>query len=402
MISTIKTSASNYVCDLVCWPALLTLGVVSSALLPDAAELVAAEKAADGAVGASERGESATEAEADPLSRQIDEAIEVSSRRYLTVGLHTPWQIMHGLLALRQDFQIKQGEKKICALEWLANSAVYHGQPLFEITEYGGRAHPYTQPYVFQGHANQFLAVFAVANVPLDYELRVEEKTLAVADLVKNTQMNVDGSDEITWTLWALSHYLEPYAQWTNKWGHHWSIEELVERQLRESITNSACGGAHALVALTCARNRYKATDRPLEGVWLQANQVIEHYSGIAKTYQNEDGTLSADYFTRPGHAYDAQMRLDTTGHTLEWLSIALTVDELKEEWIRRAAAAVAQDLLDHRDEPIECGPLYHAVGSLVNYRDRTHLRKDHSERTAATHGSKLDRSQESSGREGP
>ncbi len=43
----------------------------------------------------------------DPLLAQVEEAIKVTSRRYLDGNTHTPWQMVHGLLALRENFEIK-------------------------------------------------------------------------------------------------------------------------------------------------------------------------------------------------------------------------------------------------------------------------------------------------------
>ena len=343
---------------------------------------------------------STTEAEPDPLAAQVNEAISISSRRYLTAGLHTPWQIMHGLLALRQDFQIKKEGEKVSALEWMADGATFRGQPLFQVTQYGGRAHPYTEPYIFQGHAHQFLAIFALADVPLDYEFKVGQSTITVADMVKNAQMDLDGSEETTFSLWALSHYLEPDAKWTNKWGYQWSIEDLVRAELQESVSHSACGGTHILFALTYARNRYLKTKRPLQGVWLQADRLIKQHVEIAKAYQNQDGSFSASYFDGPHYSAEFMTRLETTGHTLEWLSLALNDEQMQEEWVRRGAAAVARDLVAHRHNSIDCGPLYHSLDGLVIYRSRVFPSSDPLERTATTKETGQDKPNGASGRD--
>src|SRR4051812_46584305 len=57
----------------------------------------------------------------DPLAKQVDEAIRVSARRYLNAEQHTPWQIVHGILALRQDYVLQLGDKKVNAIEWVSN-----------------------------------------------------------------------------------------------------------------------------------------------------------------------------------------------------------------------------------------------------------------------------------------
>ena len=51
----------------------------------------------------------------DSLARQVDRAIDVSSRRFLTIEHHSPWQILHGVLALRQNFVINRPGGKMGA-----------------------------------------------------------------------------------------------------------------------------------------------------------------------------------------------------------------------------------------------------------------------------------------------
>ncbi len=310
----------------------------------------------------------------DPLDELVDRAIEINSKRYLTVGVHTPWQILHGVLAFRQDFLVKYNGEKIRALDWLAHGATYRGTPLFEATEYGGRAQPYTEPYAFEGHANQFLAILTMSRLPMDFSIRTASgQTITIGDMVRHAQMEVDGEDEVTWTLWALAHYLDPDARWTNKYGQRWSIEELVRLQTYAPLREAACGGTHALFALSYARNAYLQTKRrPLRGVWLEADQKIRQYIEAARSLQNPDGSFSSEYFDGPGYSEDFATRLASSGHMLEWLMVALPQQRLKEQWVRRGIAAIARDLIEHRKEPVDCGPLYHAVDALVIYRERT------------------------------
>ena len=73
---------------------------------------------------------------ADPLAQQVDEAIEITTRRYLTANVHTPWQILHGILALRQDFLLKRDGKKVSAIEWLSHGSRFRGEHMFEATRH--------------------------------------------------------------------------------------------------------------------------------------------------------------------------------------------------------------------------------------------------------------------------
>ena len=308
---------------------------------------------------------------ADPLLKKVEEAIEISTRRYLSAGVHSPWQIFHGLLALRQDYRIKQNDKKISALEWMSQGVSFRGEPWFQKTRYGGRVHPYTVPYAFEGHPNQSLAILAFADVPMEHKFKTPNGTITTADIVKNAQMEVNSQEEITWSLWALIHFLGPDARWQNQYGRQWSIEHLVRIQKDEQCNDAACGGTHGLFALTYARNTYLQKGRPLRGVWLESDQKIRRYIEAARSLQNSDGTFSTDYFRSGSHSYDFENRLETSGHTLEFLMLAVPHDRLQEQWVRRAVSAIANDLIEHRRESIECAPLYHALNGLVIYRDR-------------------------------
>jgi len=317
----------------------------------------------------------------DPLAEQVDRAIDVSSRRFLTIEHHSPWQILHGVLALRQNFVINQpggkpGER-VRALDWITRGASYRGTPLFRRTEHGAEAQPFTQPYEFEGHPNQFLAILTMSRLPAAHQFAVagspNQQEVSIAELVQHAQAKVNDLEEITWTLWALSHYLPPEARWMNAAGEPWSIERLVQIQTSEDPDDAACGGTHGLYAMTYARNRYRDANKgQVRGAWLEADQKIRRHIEEARIYQNEDGTFSASYFLGPHQSHQFQERIETSGHTLEWLVQGTTDEQLRSGWMRRGVAAVAGDLIRHSDTTVQCGPLYHALHGLVLYRERT------------------------------
>jgi hypothetical protein len=309
---------------------------------------------------------------ADPLTAQVEEAIAITSRRKLTAGMFTPWQVVHGILALRQDFKLKTADGgEISGIDWMASGALHEGQTLFEVTPYGGRGRPFTKPYAFEGHPTQFMGYMAMCDLPLTFEFQAGDKKITVADIVNDAKMQVREGPEITWTLWALSHYLEPSAEWTNAAGEAWSIERLVQIQTRESVLSGACGGTHGLFALAYARNHYLATGKPLRGVWIEADQKVKRFVSEAKAMQNTDGSFSSAYFRGPQYSNDFATRLPANGHILEWLMVALPDQQLKDEWVRKGVASVAKDLIDNRKAPTDCGPLYHALHGLKLYNFR-------------------------------
>lgn len=307
----------------------------------------------------------------DPVLGKVDQAIRDTSRRFLNAEHHSPWQIMHGMLAFRSDFRIRLQSEEITAVDWLSRNPRYKGEHWFEKTPYGGRAHPFSQAYYFEGHPNQFLAVMSISNLPLEHKIPTQQGDITVSDMVNHAKANIKAGEEVAWSLWGLSHYLGADAKWENMYGEPWGVERLARIQINEPTDSAACGGTHGLFGLTYARNKYKEQFRQLRGIWLEADQHIKRFMSTARSYQNSDGTFSTQFFKGHGVSYDFKKRVSTSGHTLEFLTLAASDDDLKQNWIRKGVDRVAQDLIDHRSEPVECGPLYHAINGLVIYRDR-------------------------------
>ena len=62
---------------------------------------------------------------------------------------------------------------------------------------------------------------------------------------------------------------------------------------------------------------------------------------------------------------------LHATGHTFEFVVSAVDDEQVKAEWIRRAAVYLCEFLDSTQDVDLECGALYHAVRGLMLYRQR-------------------------------
>lgn len=310
----------------------------------------------------------------DPLDEIVDKAITTTSHRFLDSDVHTPWQILHGLLALRENYVIKQGGKPINAIEWISNGAQYKGAHWFEATEDGGRAHPYNgTPYEFEGHVNQSLAVIAMCKLPLEYEFMTGSgKTVTMQDMVNHAKLNVNSLEEITWTLWFLSQYLDQDEEWINNKSEPWSMERLVRMQVKASPYDAPCGGTHGMFALALARNSYLKKHGELRGAWLEADQKLQRYLAAAQRMQNRDGSFATDWFKSTGYSTEFNERIKYSGHMLEWILVSLPQDRLKEQWVRTGVQTLCYDLIRNAREPSECGPLYHALHALVLYKEVT------------------------------
>lgn len=307
----------------------------------------------------------------EELLQKVEQAIEVAQQKYLESEKHSPWEIFHGILAFRKDYQIQKDGKNVNALEWIASGITFEDEPWFQKTEFGGRPHPYTRENAFEGHKNQSLAILAMADVPLDYKFQTPDGPITVADMVENAKKEMQENEEVTWSLWALVHYLGPDAVWLDKNGEEWRMSDLVYMQNNTITNDSPCGGTHALFALAYARNTYRNAGHRLASYWLEADQKLQRYIEEAKAMQNLDGSFSYDYFFQKSACESFQERLETTGHTLEFLMMALPDDRLNEEWVRRAISLLANDIIDNKGEKVNYSALYHAIDGLVIYRNR-------------------------------
>ncbi len=322
----------------------------------------------------------------DPLLDKVEQAIAITTRRQLIVGVHSPWQVVHGILALRQDMMMKLpgGEGEISGIDWMASGALWKGEALFNVTPYGGQGHPFSSKYDFEGHPTQFLGYMCEADMPLEFQFQAGPKKITVQDIVNDAKMTITEGPEVTWTLWALAHYLDSDATWMNARGEPWSIERMVRIEHQQSVLNSACGGTHGLYALAYARNKRLAQKLPLTGSWVFADMKVKRYVQEAKALQNPDGSFSAAYFRGPQNSNVFTERIPANGHTLEFLMCALPENELKQPWVRRGVESVAQDLIDNRKTPCDCGPLFHALHALKMYNYRANpLVKNYSDRPA-------------------
>ena len=309
----------------------------------------------------------------DPLVKLVYETREITRQRLLNTTDHTPWQMMHGLLGLRQDILISHNGQTINGLEWIQTGPMFKNEPWFQKTSHGGHAHPFNHPYWFEGHINQSLAILAMCNLPLDTQFGTPQGPITMRDMLKNAQMTANAKEEVTWTLWALATYLPSDAEWINDKGERWSIERLVLLETGKQVggPTSPCGGTHGLFALARARNVYLKTGKPLRGVWAQADQKIQKYIRTIQSQLNKDGSLSSNFFRGRDYKQDFDKRMASNGHLLEFLMVALPQERLKEQWVRNAIEATANDLKNNRKAYVSCSPLYHATDALTIYLER-------------------------------
>jgi hypothetical protein len=317
----------------------------------------------------------------DQLRDRLDEVLDWTyDNRRLSLQKHAAWQILHGALAYQRQFMVERDGELVSAVDHLLEGGPMTGwttQPGVwldkEQTQRGLRAILEQGTKTGQGHADQWLAVLAQCELQPSQTIVVDGNTFTMSDFVAQVQFDVPRNveREYSWTLIGLTTYLDTDASWTASDGKEWSVRRLVEIEAQQERDSSACGGTHRLIGMTMALRHHENQGREVEGPWAEARTLIKKSIEDAKRNRNPDGSFSTNYFARGGMTTDLASGLGSTGHVLEFLSLALEDRQLHEPWVKRSVVYLC-DLFDKtKENPLECGALYHAAHGLILYRRR-------------------------------
>ncbi len=287
------------------------------------------------------------------------------------------WTIFHGILGMGPGTTLRNPDtgERVNAINYICNGGELRG--LFFIPTKHGLDVQMGPLTVGQGHQDQFVAEMGQWGMPADQKFLVQGKEYTFMDFVRHAQMRARTStnQELSWAILLLGQYLGTDIAWTNGFGEQLHFEDLVRYELEASVEQAPCGGTHRLFGLTWVYHLHLQKGGQRVGVWQEIADKTVRYRDLARQYQNPDGSFSTNFFRERGAAADKQLRINTTGHTLEWLALALSDAELKEEWVQNAANALALMILDLQGSPIEGGSLYHAVHGLLLYYARVYDR---------------------------
>jgi hypothetical protein len=318
---------------------------------------------------------------ADAVDRVLNDTL---TQRRLNTETQAAWQILHGVLAYGQAFPVDHGEGTSNVVAYLQKGGsvrgfvLQAGRILDETNDRRGLIavmQPGTK--AGQGHADQWLAILAQADLTLSDTIQADGRTFTMSDFVEQVKWDVPRNldQEYSWTLIGLTQYFPTSASWEAADGETWSIERLVELESDYALGDGPCGGTHRLIGLAMALEARRREGLPIKGVWAEAAARVQQGVLNARRYQNQDGSFSTHYVNRGGTSRDLAQNLGTTGHLVEFLAIALPDDEIQAPWVQAAVNNLCE-LFDKTQElDLECGALYHAAHGLVLYRNR--LRPD-------------------------
>jgi hypothetical protein len=304
---------------------------------------------------------------------RIERAIEQVRRRDLLTS-NGFWTVFHGILGLGPSTTLLNPETgvRVNALDYICRGGELRGLQ-FIPTKHGLDVQM-GPLFVGQGHQDQFVAEMAQWGIPLDRKFVVHGREYAFRDFVEHTKMRarVNAHQELSWAILVIGQYHGVDYSWTNGSDEKLHLEDLVRAELQIDMDRAPCGGTHHLFGLTWVYYLRLRQGGQTEGVWKEVAERLKRYQQAARSCQNGDGSFSTNFFRPRGDARDPQLRMNSTGHILEWLSLWLSDRELKEPWVQDAANALALMFEEIHDAPMDGGSLYHAAHGLLLYHART------------------------------
>lgn len=293
-------------------------------------------------------------------------------RKPLNTVEHDPWELMHGMLAYELHSRVRDGGPKGPYMTSIGHLCFNRASKRQQMMMVDGDGRLDVRVGVgLQGHKGQLLAMLAQCNVSPEYPIRVDSRDFTIRDLSESEQRSCYAKTELTFKLIGLGHYLGSDAKWLNEQGESWDIPRLIREEREQPIRGAACGGTHRLAGLSLAFRRREARGESLDGEYAQAARFVSQYQSYAFKLQNDDGSLSTEWFRGPGKEEDIDRRLRTTGHLLEWLVYSLPDDQLRSYRTVKAVNYLTNLLAGNADHEWHLGSIGHAVHALVLYDKR-------------------------------
>ena len=309
---------------------------------------------------------------------RMDKAIDKAHARPLRSDVNTPWVVMHAVVAFEKDLDVLDAEtkKKVNAIEYLTRSAKFEGKLIYQdkagipTLKTRGKG---DKSFLIQDHVDQFLFAYADAGIPLDHEIISRSGTkFTVLDKLKFAKKGFREDQELGWTLVALATYVPIDEKWQANSGKKYKTEDVLRLAIQRDPRRETEGGPHHLYGVAYALQKYLNQGGELTGAWKDAKKYLDKYVGISKRHQQEDGAFSAAGFYRSLRPRTPRHLVSSTGHALEWMSVTLSPEELKQDWVVKAIDRLVTDMEKFPTEVFSDGGLYHAAHALRRIREAT------------------------------
>jgi hypothetical protein len=294
------------------------------------------------------------------------------------------WTVFHAILGLGPKtvelvVDDKTGER-MNALDYLCAGREMRGLE-FVATPNGVDVISNGEMHFSQGHQDQFIAEMTQWGLSPDRKFFVKNmdgkggKEYPFSAFINECKMRarVGKGQELSWAIVVIPYFFGTDVAWTNAHGEKLRLEDLVDEEVNASITQAACGGTHRLFGLAWAYHLHLRRGGKVEGVWKKVADKLDEYKELTKKLRNPDGSFSTRFYEGKEDDPHSGKRINTTGHMLEWLSLAMTEEELRAGWVQDAVSALTKMIFESQNIPVPGGGLYHAAHGLLLYYARVY-----------------------------
>lgn len=307
--------------------------------------------------------------------RLLNRCLSTYYTKQVDANVLRPWSVMHGLIGFGQATQVQFGGKPYSSVKYLCANGIGDDRRLLYVSN--GRLKTHVGPG-YQGHEGQLLAMLAQVGVGIDEPLYVDGRRFTVKDLVEYEKRTCRADRELTFKLIGISYYADSQESWRSDNGENWSVSRIVKEELKQPVSEGACGGTHRLMSLSFACRERLMAGFPLDGQWARAHKFIQDFQEYTWHFHNPNGSFSTAWFKKREAKKNAKVQLYTTGHVLEWLVFSLPDDQLQDQRVTKTVDFVLNLMMAAPNYDLDVGPRGHALHALRMYEERVFGKSDY------------------------
>lgn len=284
------------------------------------------------------------------LHSQIKATLKAYSQKPLSLSANTPADLMNHCFVFGADAKVLQGSSgdprqrnanqgntiyTIGALCWN-----YPASGLTPLRADGSRVIAKLGPGV-QRKPAQMLAMLAMSSIAENYEIKIQDRSFTVADLVKSEKDSCSLDADMSMALIGLSFYCDCEEEWTNRFGEKWTIPRMVFAELCRPAEQGNSQITDQLLGLACAVRRFENEGITLTGPMLDAKKYLDSYVDFSLTAMNEQGLWHPRFFLYKGSSNDARETLYSSGHIFRFVAFQIPEERLNDPRVVKSARAL-------------------------------------------------------------
>lgn len=209
------------------------------------------------------------------------------------------------------------------------------------------------------------LAMLAMSSIAENYEIRVENNTYTVADLVAFEKNSCSRGLDLSLALIGLSFYCDCNEQWKNEFGEVWSLSKMVQEELGRPVDQGNVGITDQLLGLSSVVQRFEGEGEKLQGSLLDAKQYLDSYCDFILTAQNDQGLWHPQFFLYKGIG-DPRAMLYSSSNILRFLVYHLPQERLSDPKVVRSVSSLLAALNKLGNAPLTTERDYELYGTTL------------------------------------